>query len=56
MKDSVQRDGTTKQIIAKWLHPHQREGVAFVYECVMGLKDFNGVGYILADDVGLGKV
>lgn len=26
------------------------------YECVMGLKDFNGAGCILADDMGLGKV
>ena len=43
-------------VLAKWLRPHQREGVSFVYECVMGLKDFNGAGCILADDMGLGKV
>ncbi|KAL7537050.1 hypothetical protein ACHAXR_007557 [Thalassiosira sp. AJA248-18] len=42
-------------VLAKWLRPHQREGVQFVYECVMGLKDFNGAGCILADDMGLGK-
>jgi len=42
-------------VLAKWLRPHQREGVSFVYECVMGLKDFNGAGCILADDMGLGK-
>ena len=42
--------------LAKWLRPHQREGVQFMYECVMGLKDFNGAGCILADDMGLGKV
>lgn len=41
--------------IGKWLRPHQREGVLFMYECVMGLKGFNGQGCILADDMGLGK-
>ncbi len=30
------------------LRPHQREGVLFLYECVMGLRDFNGQGAILA--------
>ena len=38
--------------LAKWLRPHQREGVLFMYECVMGLKDFTGNGCILADDMG----
>jgi DNA repair and recombination RAD54-like protein len=42
-------------ILAKFLRPHQREGVQFLYECVMGLKDFTGSGCILADDMGLGK-
>ncbi|KAJ7372124.1 DNA repair and recombination protein rad54b [Desmophyllum pertusum] len=27
----------------------------FLYECVMGLRNFNGNGAILADDMGLGK-
>lgn len=36
-------------VLAKWLRPHQREGVQFMYECVMGLKDFQGKGCILAD-------
>lgn len=44
------------KVLAKWLRPHQREGVQFMYECVMGLKDFPGAGCILADDMGLGKV
>jgi len=35
-------------LLAKWLRPHQREGVKFMYECVMGLKDFKGYGCILA--------
>jgi len=40
-------------VLAKWLRPHQREGVQFMYECVMGLKGFQGNGCILADDMGL---
>jgi hypothetical protein len=39
-------------VLAKWLRPHQREGVQFMYECVMNLKDFGGNGCILADDMG----
>lgn len=39
-------------VLAKWLRPHQREGVAFMYQCVMGLKDYQGNGCILADDMG----
>ncbi len=30
------------------LRPHQREGVLFLYECVMGLREFTGQGAILA--------
>ncbi|KEF57020.1 uncharacterized protein A1O9_07210 [Exophiala aquamarina CBS 119918] len=41
--------------VGQHLRPHQREGVKFLYECVMGLRDFNGQGCILADDMGLGK-
>ena len=39
-------------VLAKWLRPHQREGVHFMYQCVMGLKDYDGNGVILADDMG----
>ena len=39
-------------VLAKWLRPHQREGVEFMYQCVMGLKDYHGSGCILADDMG----
>eukprot|EP00775_Hariotina_reticulata_P011378 gene11378-11527_t len=48
--------------IAKHLRPHQREGVVFMYECCMGLRDTGGDGAIpsahgclLADEMGLGK-
>ena len=30
------------------LRPHQREGVTFLYECVMGYRNFGGYGAILA--------
>jgi SNF2 family DNA or RNA helicase len=50
-KKSVEVPG----VLAKWLRPHQREGVSFMYECVMSMRGFNGAGCILADDMGLGK-
>ncbi|XP_041363307.1 DNA repair and recombination protein RAD54B-like [Gigantopelta aegis] len=37
------------------LRPHQREGVVFLYECIMGMQQTCGLGAILADDMGLGK-
>jgi DNA repair and recombination protein RAD54 and RAD54-like protein len=49
------KDVHVPPVLGKWLRPHQREGVKFMYECVMGLKDFEGNGCILADDMGLGK-
>ena len=42
-------------MLVKFLRPHQREGVMFMFECVMGLRGFDGNGCILADDMGLGK-
>ncbi|CAG8960429.1 hypothetical protein HYFRA_00008148 [Hymenoscyphus fraxineus] len=41
--------------LAQHFRDHQREGVQFLYECVMGMKDFNGQGALLADEMGLGK-
>ena len=35
--------------IAQHLRPHQREGVRFLYECVMGYR--GGFGAILADEM-----
>lgn len=37
------------------LRPHQRHGIVFLYECIMGLKVPNYFGAILADEMGLGK-
>lgn len=41
--------------LSKILRPHQREGVKFLYECVVGNKIENNFGCIMADEMGLGK-
>lgn len=38
-------------LLRKKLHAHQLEGVKFLYECVMGLRDPNVNGCILADEM-----
>ncbi|KAK2747791.1 helicase [Myotisia sp. PD_48] len=48
-------DVVVDPFLTKHLREHQREGVKFLYECVMGMRPFNGEGAILADDMGLGK-
>ncbi|KAI0375644.1 hypothetical protein BV20DRAFT_959644 [Pilatotrama ljubarskyi] len=42
-------------VISRHLRPHQKEGVQFLYECVMGLRKHEGQGCILADEMGMGK-
>ena len=42
-------------VVCKWLRPHQRTGVEFMFECCMNMRGFGGHGCILADDMGLGK-
>ncbi|XP_025726628.1 DNA repair and recombination protein RAD54B isoform X2 [Callorhinus ursinus] len=37
------------------LRPHQKEGIVFLYECVMGMRVNGRCGAILADEMGLGK-
>ncbi|XP_077023333.1 DNA repair and recombination protein RAD54B isoform X2 [Tamandua tetradactyla] len=37
------------------LRPHQKEGITFLYECVMGMRVNGRCGAILADEMGLGK-
>ncbi|XP_035527512.1 DNA repair and recombination protein RAD54B [Morone saxatilis] len=37
------------------LRPHQRDGLLFLYECVMGMRAVGCYGAILADEMGLGK-
>ncbi|NXD18830.1 RA54B protein, partial [Spelaeornis formosus] len=41
--------------IANNLRPHQKEGILFLYECVMGMRVSGRFGAILADEMGLGK-
>ncbi|KAI1292722.1 DNA repair and recombination protein rad54b [Mortierella claussenii] len=48
-------DVVVDPVLTQQLRPHQKEGVRFLYECVMQMKDINGQGAILADEMGLGK-
>ncbi|XP_020287308.1 DNA repair and recombination protein RAD54B-like isoform X2 [Pseudomyrmex gracilis] len=41
--------------LATKLREHQRHGIVFLYECLMGLRLPNYFGTILADEMGLGK-
>ena len=47
-------DVVVDPVLCKQLREHQREGVKFLYECVMGMRS-EGEGAILADEMGLGK-
>ncbi|KAF8425851.1 SNF2 family N-terminal domain-containing protein [Tirmania nivea] len=48
-------DVVVDPFISQHLRHHQREGVRFLYEAVMGLKAQGCQGAILADEMGLGK-
>ncbi|KAK5164477.1 helicase [Saxophila tyrrhenica] len=48
-------DVVVDPLLTRELREHQRAGVAFMYECVMGMKAYEGDGAILADEMGLGK-
>eukprot|EP00928_Gymnodinium_smaydae_P006100 TRINITY_DN12125_c0_g2_i4.p1 TRINITY_DN12125_c0_g2~~TRINITY_DN12125_c0_g2_i4.p1 ORF type:complete len:944 (-),score=121.45 TRINITY_DN12125_c0_g2_i4:52-2883(-) len=52
-------EGRTEVVVdpalTKVLREHQRLGVQFLFDCLMGVRSFNGCGCILADDMGLGK-
>lgn len=54
-KTHTEVDVVIDPFLAKSLRPHQVKGVKFLYECVMGLRPFEGSGALLADDMGLGK-
>lgn len=47
-------DVVVDPVLGKHLRDHQREGVQFLYECVMGMR-CEGEGAIMADEMGLGK-
>ncbi|EGG23345.1 SNF2-related domain-containing protein [Cavenderia fasciculata] len=43
-------------ILSAKLRPHQRQGVQFMFDCLLGFRGgYKGNGCILADDMGLGK-
>lgn len=42
-------------VLSSKLRLHQREGVRFLYECLIGIRSNQHFGAILADDMGLGK-
>ena len=48
-------DVVVDPLLSKHLREHQRSGVRFLYECVMGVRPYPGQGAILADEMGLGK-
>lgn len=48
-------DVVVDPLLTRSLREHQRNGVAFLYECVMGMRGSEGEGAILADEMGLGK-
>jgi DNA repair and recombination protein RAD54B len=54
-KGKVIVDVVLDPFLGQHLRQHQRDGVQFLYECVMGMRDFNGQGALLADEMGLGK-
>mmetsp|Transcript_64604 Transcript_64604/g.189394 ORF Transcript_64604/g.189394 Transcript_64604/m.189394 type:complete len:836 (+) Transcript_64604:42-2549(+) len=49
------REVVVDPVLSRVLREHQRIGVQFLFDCLMGIKDFEGCGCILADDMGLGK-
>lgn len=53
--DAARVDVVVDPLLSGRLREHQREGVKFMYECIMGLREFSGYGAILADEMGLGK-
>jgi DNA repair and recombination protein RAD54B len=43
-------DVVVDPVICQHLRDHQRQGVAFMYECLMDMKDYGGEGVLLADE------
>ncbi|MFH4976487.1 hypothetical protein AB6A40_003196 [Gnathostoma spinigerum] len=60
--ESLKTEENKKQVhvvvdpkLSSVLRPHQREGVKFMFDCVMGMRMLNTYGCIMADEMGLGK-
>ncbi|XP_075215180.1 DNA repair and recombination protein RAD54B-like [Lycorma delicatula] len=49
------RDVVVDNRLASKLRRHQKDGIIFLYRCVVGLRNHKYVGAILADEMGLGK-
>nr|KIR48900.1 DNA repair and recombination protein RAD54B [Cryptococcus bacillisporus CA1280] len=55
LKGTTIVDVVIDPILGNLLREHQKEGVKFMYSCVMGMTRAEGEGCILADEMGLGK-
>ncbi|KIR82076.1 DNA repair and recombination protein RAD54B [Cryptococcus gattii EJB2] len=55
LKGTTIVDVVIDPILGNLLREHQKEGVKFMYSCVMGMTGAEGEGCILADEMGLGK-
>ncbi|CUM67035.1 uncharacterized protein PRCAT00004723001 [Priceomyces carsonii] len=55
LPDSKVVDVVVDPHLSSRLRDHQKSGVEFLYECVMGFRNFDGNGALLADEMGLGK-
>lgn len=51
----MEQEVAVDSCLAAKLREHQRHGIVFLYECLMGLKVPDYFGAILADEMGLGK-
>jgi DNA repair and recombination protein RAD54B len=51
----LSREGVVPVVVdphlSKRLRPHQRDGVQFMYDCLLGVRKFDGNGCILADEM-----
>ena len=54
-KRATEQPVIVEPFIIRSLRPHQREGVQFLYDCVLGRANAGCTGAILADEMGLGK-
>ena len=43
-------------MLTRWLRPHQREGVQFMFECVNGLRSYEGKGEAARVMHGIGSL
>ncbi|WVQ71035.1 hypothetical protein IAR50_000560 [Cryptococcus sp. DSM 104548] len=55
LKDTSIVDVVVDPALSNIMREHQKQGVKFMYECVMGMTQAEGEGCILADEMGLGK-